>query len=160
GLGGVPAIAIAGVEDPDAGIDLVGKAADEVAGGEPEDEAVFPQFEEGTDGIGAPPTEGTSVFPLERFGQDEESVDPVDQCQDSRGVEGHPQTVVPEPTAEGGTEDESQSEGGADEPEVGGAFFRRADVGDVGGGGGEIRPADPGEEAAQKKPRQGGGPGE
>src|SRR5690606_26687191 len=97
GLFRAPDVAVAGVEHPDAGIDLMGDAADEVADGEPEDEAVAAQLEEGADWVRAPQAEGAAVLRLERLGQDEESVEAVRKGEDPRRDEGDAQAVVPEP---------------------------------------------------------------
>lgn len=62
GLVCAPSVAVSGIKNPDAGIDLMGDAADEGAGGKAEDEAMFSQFEKGVDGIGAQQAEGGADF--------------------------------------------------------------------------------------------------
>ena len=102
---------------------------------------------------------GAPIFGLERFGQNEISVKPVDPWQDARSDEGHAQPVVSEPAAEGRAEDKAEPESRSDNGEIGGAFFRRADIGDVSRRGGKIGSADPRENSPEEKPRQGGVPG-
>src|SRR5205085_7813215 len=82
------------------------------------------------------------------------------------GDEGSAQGIDPEEavsakqTADSGAEDESEAESRAHDAEVGGAFFRRTNVGDVGHGSGEIRAGDAGENASNEKPVDVGGENE
>lgn len=104
----------------------------------------------------AAPGEGAAVFGRERFRQNKKPVKPVRQRQAARDVEGQAQVVIAQPAAERRAGDEAEAESRADDPEIGGALFRRADVRDVGGGGGDVRAADAVENPAHEKPRQAG----
>ena len=64
--------------------------------------------------------------------------------------------MPPEQPPEGGAEDEAEPEGDAHEPVVAGAGLGGRHVGDVGVGGGDAGPHDPGDGAAQEEPADGG----
>ena len=110
------------------------------------------KIEQGTDRIGAGPTEGTPVLRRKRFRQHQPAIKPVEQGQSAGDEEGDSQTYVPEQAAQSRTGDEPESEGCADQSEIRGALFRGTHVGNVGCGSGEVRAGYSGNHASDEKP--------
>ena len=114
---------------------------------------------EGADGVGAGPGEGAAVFLGEGFGQDEETVESVDEREAAGDPEGQARVDVAEQATDGGAEDEADSEGGVQHAEGGGAALAWGDVGHVGHGGGDAGGGEAGDDAAEEEPVERGSPG-
>src|SRR5579859_1038781 len=107
-------------------------------------------------GVGHVPGGLGAAFLRKRFGEDEKAVHCIGQTKHGGGPEGKAQIDVAEKSADGGTDDEAQTEGGGEIAELLGAFFRRSDVGDVGEGAGNVGGGDAGNDAADEEPSEGG----
>ncbi len=153
-----PVVAIVGVDDVDVHEDLLGDVAEQENGGDG-DHACGTEQGERADGVGAGPGEGTAVFFRKGFGQDEETVEAVDEREGSGDPEGKARVDVAEKSSDGGTEDEACAEGSVQHAEGGGAALAGGDVGHVGHGGGDAGRGEARDDAAEKEPVECGGPG-
>ena len=93
-------------------------------------------------------------FSIEQFGQQEIGEHGIGKRQDHAGDEGQPDPVLAEDAAEKGTGDEADTERDAHQAEVLGTPFRRADVGDVGIGGGEGGAEHAADDACREQPQR------
>ena len=154
-----PVVAVVGVDDVDVHERLLGDVTEQEDGGDGDHAAVAAEKGEGADGIGAGPGEGAAVFFGEGFGQDEETVESVDEREAAGDPEGQARVDVAEQTTDGGAEDEADPEGCVQHAEGGGAALARSDVGHVGHGGGDAGGGEAGDDAAEEEPVECGGPG-
>src|SRR5437764_10092461 len=96
------------------------------------------QVEQGAYRIRAYPTEAAPVPARERFRQDQQTVEPIEQGQSARDHEGHAQSELAEPTAHHRSNNKAESKCGADHAEISGTLFRRTDIRNVSGGSNNI----------------------
>ena len=87
---------------------------------------------------------------VERLGQQEEGEQEGDGADPGRRIEGHARAELAEHAADQRAGDETDAEGGADQPEIRRPLLRRRDVGDIGGGGRHRRAHDAADDARQR----------
>ena len=126
----------------------------EVGARQAKNHRVTAQIKQRSRRVRARPTEDAPVFPCKRFRQHEPAVKPVKQRESAGDYERNAQPNIPEQTAQGRPEDESQTKCRADQSEIRRALLRRTYVRDIGSGGGEVGARNSGDNAADKEPAE------
>src|SRR5579862_8659254 len=130
---GAPVEAIGGEQDPGRFGNLVGEGGEHEHEDERQHRSVPPDIGQRADRIGTREAEGAAVFNRERLRQHEKAENKVSETEARRDEKRQAQTDVAQKPTDGGTGNEAETEGGADEAETLCAFFRRRDVGEIGG---------------------------
>ena len=154
-----PVVAVVGVEDVDVHERLLGEVAADKDSGEQHERLRTGEHGEGADGVGTFPGERIAVFLGEGLGQDEGSVEAVEQREAGGDEEGQARVDAAKNSAHGGAEDEADTEGRGEHTEGCGAFFVWSDVGHVGHCGGDGGGGEPRDDSADEEPGEGRGPG-
>ncbi len=151
-----PGITVFGVESPHGRKGIVGEVVEGDDDGKSSQLGMRTQKADSSEGIGHVPGGFCAALGRERFGKDKIAVDGVGEAEPCCSPKGKAQINIAQIAADGGTNDEPESECSTDEAERLGALFRRSHVGDVGEGGSDVRSGDARNEAANEKPAERG----